>query len=89
MKKEKPFFIFGIISTVFGALGGVVAGLGLCPCVLAPVVSLMGVVILLFTFLVSNKVYFVMIGVSLLIISYLLHRKKTCHIHTKKLKRHK
>ena len=80
--KEKTIAISGAISTFIGGIGIAIAELGLCACVLAPILSLAGVISLAMGFLSQNRLYFLTGGIVLLLVSYLFYkRKKTCKIH--------
>ncbi len=76
MKKQKIIALTGTISTLLGSIGAAISGLGLCPCVLAPIFSLMGIAFFAGVFLSKNKILFLMIGIILLLISLILHKIK-------------
>lgn len=83
--KEKIITISGAVSAFLGGIGIVIAEFGLCACVLAPILSLAGMVSIVMGFLSQNKVYFLMIGIMLLSISFIFYkRKKSCRVHGKK-----
>lgn len=83
--KTKITTIFGAISTFFGGIGIVISELGLCVCFLAPVFSMLGFLSITMGFLSENKLYFLMVGSVLLIISFILYKKEhVCHIHKRK-----
>lgn len=82
--KPRIIAIFGAISTSLGGIGAAIAGFGLCACVLAPIFSFVGAISIIMGFLSKNRIYFLAGGVVLLIISFVLYkRKKTCKIHKK------
>lgn len=82
--KQKIVAFFGAISTFLGGIGIAIAELGLCACVLAPIFSLAGLISLVMVFLSENKTYFLIIGIGLLLISFIFYkRKKVCKIHKK------
>jgi hypothetical protein len=86
-KKKKVIPIIGGISTSLGGLGIIIAELGLCPCVLVPLISFAGFISIALSVLLKNKYFFLILGISLLIISYIFHhKKKTCRVHVKKKK---
>jgi len=60
MKKQKIIALTGTISTLLGSIGAAISGLGLCPCVLAPIFSLMGIAFFAGVFLSKNKILFLM-----------------------------
>lgn len=83
--KEKILALIGAISTLFGVIGAAIAEFGLCACVLAPILSIAGILTILMGFLSQNRAYFLIIGITLLIISFLFYKKKKiCKIHRKK-----
>jgi hypothetical protein len=84
-KRKKVIPIVGGISTSLGGLGIIIAEIGLCPCVLVPIISFAGFLSITLGFLLSNKFVFLIIGILLLTVSYIFHhKKKTCHVHVKK-----
>ncbi|MBU1204282.1 MAG: hypothetical protein KJ968_01115 [Nanoarchaeota archaeon] len=85
MKKQKILVLTGAISTLLGSIGAVISGLGLCACVWAPLFSLAGLASLTVGFLSNNKIFFLITGIILLLISLILHKtKKAFKIHHKK-----
>lgn len=85
--KEKIISIIGAVSASLGSIGIVIAEFGLCACVLAPILSLAGMTSIVMGFLSQNRVYFLMIGIVLLLISFIFYkRKKVCKIHKKSKK---
>jgi hypothetical protein len=82
--KQKLTLLFGSISTLLGGIGTIIAEFGLCVCAWAPILSLLGTLSIVMGFLSKNKIYFFIIGIILLLISLLLHkRKKHCKVHRK------
>jgi membrane-bound ClpP family serine protease len=85
MLKKKFVAISGAISTFLGGIGSAIIAFGLCPCVLAPIFSFTGIFILIIGFLSKVSIPLLTIGIFLLIISFVLHKKRhTCAIHKKK-----
>ena len=74
--KQKLLAFFGAISTGLGAIGVAIAEIGLCGCVLAPVFSLLGVLSIAGWYLSQNKIYFLIIGVLLLIVAFVFFKRK-------------
>lgn len=82
--KAKIIALLGAITTFFGVIGAAIAEFGLCACILAPILSVVGIVSLVMGFLSQNRAYFLVIGIILLIISFIFYkRKKVCRIHGK------
>ncbi|MBU3941388.1 MAG: hypothetical protein KKF74_00580 [Nanoarchaeota archaeon] len=87
MKKQKILVLTGAVSTLLGSIGAAISWLGLCACVWAPLFSLAGLASLTIGFLSNNKLFFLITGIILLLISLIFHKiKKTCKIHHKNLK---
>jgi len=83
--KEKITAIIGAISAFLGSVGIVIAEFGLCACVLAPILSLAGVISIIMGFLSQNKAYFLVIGVALLLVSFIFYKKKkACKKHNER-----
>ena len=74
--KAKLLIIFGSISSFFGAAGVAISAFGLCPCVLVPLLSVVGVVTIFMGFLTNQGIYFLIIGVVMLIFSLVLSKKR-------------
>ncbi len=82
--KGKILTVTGAVSTAIGGIGAGLAGLGLCPCALVPILSFAGLISLLIGFLTKYKLVFLTMGVFLLIMSFVMHKKKkVCSIHSK------
>jgi len=82
--KTKIAAIFGAVSASLGGAGAVIAGLGLCACILAPLFSVIGIASLIMGFLSDNSPYFLAIGTAFLVSSFILYEKKqTCKVHKK------
>ncbi len=82
--KQKLIIAVGGVSASLGGIGAAISGLGLCACVLAPTLSLLGITFLVIGFLSNNKIYFIVMGITLLLISFVFYKKKkTCKIHRK------
>jgi len=82
--KEKIIAIFGAVSASLGAIGAAIVGFGLCACVWAPLFSVAGIFSIVMGVLSNNKIYLLVIGFVLLLISFILYRKKkTCKKHRK------
>ena len=82
--KAKITAIIGAISAFLGSVGIVIAELGLCACILAPIFSLAGVIAIVMWFLSQNKAYFLVIGVVFLLVSFVFYkRKEVCKRHGK------
>lgn len=85
MKKQKILVLTGAVSTLLGSIGAAISSFGLCVCVWAPLFSLAGLVSLIVGFLSNNKIFFLITGIILLLISLILYKtKKACKIHHKK-----
>ena len=83
-KKQKTTAAIGAGSTLLGSIGAAISGLSWCPCVLAPIFSFAGILTIVTSFLSKNKIYFLIIGFILLLVSYNMHgKKKTCAVHKK------
>ena len=85
----------GIIGNQFGGgsgrdvatiLGAIIGGLGLCVCTWAPILSFLGIISILASFLSDNKSFFLTLGIIFLLISIIVPKKHTCTIHAKNLK---
>jgi len=82
--KKRIVEIAGAISASLGGAGAAIAEFGLCVCTIGPLLSLAGVVTIIFSFLAEHKIYFVGVGVVLIVVGIVLHsRRKTCKIHKK------
>lgn len=83
--KGKIVEIIGAITTSLGGVGVAIAEFGLCICTMGPLLSLAGVITIIFSFLAEHKIYFIVTGVIMMIAGIVLHiQKKTCKTHTKK-----
>lgn len=84
MAKSKIAAISGAVTASLGGLGTVIAGFGLCPCVLAPTFSFFGIATFIIGFLSKNRFYLLAAGVVLIAASIILnYHKKTCKVHNK------
>ncbi len=82
--KKKIIVITGGVSTLLGSIGTAIAAFGLCACVLAPLLSLVGILAIVMAFLSDNRILFLIIGILLLIISLIFYKKKNkCKRHRK------
>ena len=81
MKKHKIIAGTGVFSTILGSAGAIIAGLGLCGCMFAPIFAFAGTISLIMVFLSEYRYYFLTIGIiSLLISLYFYKNKKECKI---------
>ena len=77
--KKKVISSTGKGFILAGGIGAVVSAFGLCPCVLAPIFSLVGIASFVGVFLSKNKILFIVIGSIFLLISLILSKKnKLC-----------
>ncbi len=84
-KEETVIAAAGATSTVLGGTGAAIAAFGLCPCVLAPTLSLLGMLMIVTSFLAKERWILLIIGAALIAASIIVHKKKkTCRIHKKK-----
>ncbi len=74
--KQKIITIFGAVSVLLGSIGAAIAGFGICPCTLVPILSIAGSISIVMGFLSDNKTYFIIVGIFLLSISFILYKKK-------------
>lgn len=82
--KAKIIASFGALSTLIGGGGTAITAFGLCPCVLAPALSWMGITIAGMSFLADNNKYFLIAGVGFLLLGALFYSKdKVCIVKLK------
>ncbi|MAG08469.1 hypothetical protein CMO89_03275 [Candidatus Woesearchaeota archaeon] len=75
---------FGTILAFLGGIGAYASSIGLCACTLAPIFSFVGIISIIVSFLSENKLFFLVTGIILLIISFIFYKKKkVCRIHKK------
>ncbi len=82
--KEKLIAATGAISTLLGGAGAVLAGIGICPCLAGPMLSVLGILTMSGVFLSKHKFIFLVIGLVFLLTSFFFYQhKKSCKIHKK------
>ena len=75
--KDRILALIGAAVTALGGIGAFSCGLGACG--LAPVVSLAGIGVVSISFLSQHKVFFLVSGIILIILSVCIHKNnKTC-----------
>ena len=80
----KKTTIIGTITTILGGIGTILASIGLCACTIAPILSITGIATIIGGFLTGAQTYLYIIGISLIITSAIIHKKKkTCKRHKK------
>jgi len=83
--KERIVKLTGAISASLGGAGIAIAELGLCVCTIGPLISLAGVITIVLSFLADNKIYFIGVGILLIMAGIFISRKnRICKIHKKK-----
>ena len=83
MLLKKMIVPLGAASALLGTLGSGIAAFGFCPCILAPVFSLIGIFSLTMSFLSDYRFVFLGIGLMLLAVGIVLYSKKSrCRLHS-------
>ncbi|MBU0535418.1 MAG: hypothetical protein KKE20_00500 [Nanoarchaeota archaeon] len=83
--KERLAGFAGLISTGLGGIGAILAEIGLCGCVLTPILSVLGAVSVVMGFVTEHKIALAITGTSLLMLSIVSHRSKiNCKVHRKR-----
>jgi hypothetical protein len=79
--KQKVVIAIGLVSSLIGGVGIALAELGGCACVLAPALSIIGLVSIIGSFVSYNRSIFLLIGAALIVLSVAIHyRPKTCSV---------
>ncbi|PIN69789.1 hypothetical protein COV93_04075 [Candidatus Woesearchaeota archaeon CG11_big_fil_rev_8_21_14_0_20_43_8] len=73
--------VVGSIISALGAIGGFMALIGFCPCVLAPIFFVTGPLLIVLALIKDHSIYLVIIGLLLAALGLYLRKRRSCKVH--------